>query len=52
VVDLHILIEEQAQHLIIVTAGTCFGTLIHMVLVTGMRGGELLDLKWSDVDWN
>jgi integrase len=26
------------------------GTLYNMVLITGMREGELLGLKWSDLD--
>ena len=51
VAERHILTEEQAQHLIIATTGTRYGTLIYMALMTGMREGELLGLKWSDVDW-
>jgi integrase len=51
VTERHILTEEQAQHLIIATTGTRYGTLIYMALMTGMREGELLGLKWSDVDW-
>ncbi|MBA4379552.1 MAG: hypothetical protein C0393_02500 [Anaerolinea sp.] len=51
VAERHILTEEQAQQLIIATTGTRYGTLIYMALMTGMREGELLGLKWSDVDW-
>lgn len=51
VAERKILTEEQAQHLIIATTGTRYGTLIYMALMTGMREGELLGLKWSDVDW-
>jgi len=47
----HILTEEQAQQLIIATENTRYGTLIYMALMTGMREGELLGLKWSDVNW-
>ena len=47
----HILTEEQAQQLIIATENTRYGTLIYMALMTGMREGELLGLKWSDLDW-
>lgn len=47
----HILTEEQARQLIIATENTRYGTLIYMALMTGMREGELLGLKWSDVDW-
>ena len=46
-----ILTEEQARQLVIVTTGTRFGTLIYMALMTGMREGELLGLKWQDVGW-
>jgi integrase len=51
VTERKILTEEQAQHLIIATTGTRYGTLIYLALMTGMREGELLGLKWSDVDW-
>jgi integrase len=46
----HILTEAQTQHLIIAATGTRYGTLIYMALMTGMREGELLGLKWPDVD--
>jgi integrase len=47
-----ILTEAQARQLVTVTTGTRYGTLIYMALMTGMREGELLGLKWSDVDWD
>ena len=47
----HILNEEQAQHLVIASQGTRFGMLFYLALMTGMRKGELLGLKWSDLDW-
>ena len=46
-----ILTEEQARQLVIATTGTPYGMLIFLALMTGMREGELLGLKWSDVDW-
>lgn len=46
-----ILTEEQARQLVIVTTGTHYGTLIYMALMNGMREGELLGLKWPDLDW-
>jgi integrase len=46
-----ILTEEQTRQLIIATAGTRYSTLIYLALTTGMREGELLGLKWPDVDW-
>jgi integrase len=49
--EIHILTEEQARHLVIASADTRLGTLIYLALMTGMREGELLGLKWSDLDW-
>jgi integrase len=50
-IERHILTEEQARQLVIAATGTRYGTLIFMALMTGMREGELLGLKWEDVDW-
>ena len=47
----HILTEEQAQRLVIGSQGSRFGMLFYLALMTGMREGELLGLKWSDLDW-
>jgi len=46
-----ILSEEQARQLIIATRNERLGTLIYLALITSMREGELLGLKWSDLDW-
>jgi integrase len=46
-----ILTESQAQQLVLASMRTHIGTLIYLALMTGMREGELLGLKWSDVDW-
>ena len=51
-VERQILTEEQARELVQVTTGTRHGMLIYLALMTGMREGELLGLKWSDVDWS
>lgn len=48
----HILTEEQAQRLVIASQGTRFGMLFYLALTTGMREGELLGLKWADLDWS
>ncbi len=47
----HILTQEQAQRLVIASQGSRFGMLFYLALMTGMREGELLGLKWSDLDW-
>ncbi len=46
-----ILSREQAQQLILATMDRPLGALIYVALVTAMREGELLGLKWSDLDW-
>jgi integrase len=47
-----ILNEAQVRQLIIAASNTRYGMIIYMALMTGMREGELLGLKWSDVDWS
>ena len=49
--EMHILSEEQAQRLVIASQNTRYGMLFYLALMTGMREGELLGLKWSDLDW-
>ena len=50
-IERHILNEEQSHHLMIASQGSSFGILFTLALLTGMRKGELLGLKWSDLDW-
>ncbi len=49
--EFHILNEAQAQRLVIASQNTRYGMLFYLALMTGMREGELLGLKWSDLDW-
>jgi len=49
--EFQILTEEQARQLVIASMNSRYGTLIYLALLTGMREGELLGLKWSDLDW-
>jgi len=44
------LTEEQAQHLLRAAKGERLEALYVLALATGMREGELLALKWCDVD--
>ena len=46
-----ILTDSQAQQLVIASQDSHIGTIIYLALMTGMREGELLGLKWSDLDW-
>jgi integrase len=41
---------EQAQRLLEVVRGDRLETLLTMALTTGMRRGELLALRWPDID--
>jgi integrase len=42
---------EQIQQLLIAAEGERNATLYQVAIVTGLREGELLGLKWSDLDW-
>ena len=44
--------EEQTRQFLITASGSQFEAVYYLALSTGMREGELLGLKWSDVDWN
>jgi len=48
--EFQILTEEQAHQFLIAAAGSPYETLFYVALATGMRKGELLGLKWSDLD--
>jgi integrase len=47
-----ILTEEQVGRFLISAASSPYGTLFYLALATGMRKGELLGLKWSDLNPN
>lgn len=46
-----VLSAEQAQLLMMMAKDTILECLVTVALATGMRCGELLGLKWSDIDW-
>ncbi len=48
--EFQVLTEEQARQLLAVASESLFETVFHLALITGMRKGELLGLKWSDLD--
>ncbi len=48
--EYQILTEEQARQFLIAATGSPYETLFYLALTTGMRKGELLGLKWSDLD--
>ena len=43
--------EDQARTFISLAETTRYGALFNLALHTGMRQGELLGLKWIDLDW-
>lgn len=45
------LTEAQAKAFLKATWGSRFETLYWLALTTGLREGELLGLKWNDLDW-
>lgn len=50
--ELKIFTEEQSRQFLIAAVGSPFEALYYLALTTGMRQGELLGLKWSDLDWS
>jgi integrase len=46
----HALTEEQARHLLDVAQEHRLEVVLTLALVTGMRRGEIIGLKWSDID--
>ncbi len=50
--EMQVLNEDQVNQFLIAVKDSRLKTLYHLALSTGMRQGELLGLKWSDIDWN
>nr|WP_240634800.1 tyrosine-type recombinase/integrase [Bacillus cereus] len=42
--------EQEVQLFFEVMQDSRYSTVFHMALITGMRKGELLGLRWKDVD--
>ncbi len=49
--ELHALDAEQAQALLRVARGDRFECIVTLALAAGLRRGELLALRWSDIDF-
>ena len=49
--EMHILTPEQVLSLFNATKDIRFKTLFMVAALTGMRQGEIMGLKWQDVDW-
>ena len=50
--EIHPLSETQARQMLQVVAGDHYEAVYVLALATGMRLGELLGLRWSDMDWD
>jgi len=50
--EMEILNESEVLQFLMFAHGTRNEGLYHVAIKTGMRQGELLGLKWSDLDWN
>lgn len=50
--EMKLLNEKQIQQFLIAATGSTFEAAYYLALTTGMREGELLGLKWADIDWN
>jgi integrase len=48
--DIHPLMKEQALQLLQAAKGDRFEALLTLAVATGMRRGELLALRWADID--
>ena len=49
---MHALNADQAVQLLNAVRGDELESLYVLAITTGMRQGELLGLRWSDIDWN
>ncbi len=50
-VKLNVWNEQQVASFLVASSGHRNETLYYLALATGMRRGELLGLKWEDIDW-
>jgi len=41
---------EEIRRLLVAAVATPYGALVHVAVMTGLRQGELLGLRWQDVD--
>lgn len=50
--EIAVLDPEGVRQLVAVAEETRYGALVHLAAMTGMRRGELLGLRWRDVNFN
>lgn len=49
--EMKILDDSQIRQLLLVSKGSGLEALMHVEVVTGLRMGEIIGLKWEDLDW-
>jgi integrase len=50
--EINSLSVEQVRKFLAKSHGTRYGTLFYLAVSTGLRKGEILGLRWSDIDWD
>ncbi len=50
-IEMKVLNDVQVRTLLMAAKGTSMETLLQIEITTGLRFGELLGLKWGDLDW-
>ena len=50
--EMHAFDDSQARNLLLTARGSRIEVLLNLAISTGLREGELLGLKWGDLDWN
>lgn len=49
--EMKVLDESEVNQFLVTAIGTRFEALYHLAVKTGMRQGEMLGLRWSDLQW-
>ncbi len=49
--EIQTLNSHQARQFLIAAQGSRYEALYYLAITTGLRAGELLGLKWDDLDW-
>ena len=49
--EMKVLDDVQVRTLLLAAKGSRFEALLQVAVTTGLREGEILGLKWSDLDW-
>ena len=49
--EMNTLSAEQVRIFLVKSRGSRYGPLFYLAVTTGLRKGEILGLRWSDIDW-